>query len=60
MAIFLTSNKVQIFRDHSTGSEIKATAMMVRIKRGRPRRVIIGKDKSILAILTTFIKEVKY
>lgn len=56
-ATFLASNEVQIFRDHATGLEIKATAMIARMKQRQSKSAIIGKDKAISAKL---IEDVEY
>lgn len=53
VATSLANNEIQIFRDLATGLEIEATAMTARMKRGRPKSSIAGKDTSIPATTTT-------
>lgn len=53
------SNEVQILRDHATGFEIEATAMTARMKRGRPKSAIAGKNKSIPATSTPPIEDIE-
>lgn len=45
----LANNEIQILRDHTTGLEIKATAMIARTKQGQLKSAIASKDKTILA-----------
>lgn len=58
-AASLASNEAQILREHATGLEIEAAAMTARMKRGRPKSTIAGKDKSIPATSTIPIADVE-
>lgn len=59
-ATFLASNKIQIFRDYTSGLEIEAIPMTTKIKQGQLKLFIVGKIKLTSAILTMPIEDVEY